>query len=158
MGFGVQSQTDSHHILRGLRHLLTMTKQLSKVSLSQFLVLCRFIQHRWKTILLSKGGKTGKRSWHKSERMKNKKKKKTKQWRLARKRKKTGRPDGKEKELKEENKEVWERERESPVYEIFSRTVFTVHLVFGGAAAAARQWFNKVSGFSIFLILRTSKS
>ena len=112
LGFGVQSQTDSHHILRGLRHLLTMTKQLSKVSLSQFLVLSRFIQHRWKTILLSKGGKTGKRSWHKSERMKNKKKKKTKQWRLARKRKKTGRPDGKEKELKEENKEVWERERE----------------------------------------------
>lgn len=111
LGFGVQSQTDSHHILRGLRHLLTMTKQLSKVSLSQFLVLCRFIQHRWKTILLSKGGKTGKRSWHKSERMKNKKKKKTKQWRLARKRKKTGRPDGKEKELKEENK-ASERERE----------------------------------------------
>ena len=36
--------------------------------------------------------------------MKNKKKKKAKQWRLARKRKKTGRPDGKEKELKEENK------------------------------------------------------
>ena len=57
LGFGVQSQTDSHHILRGLRHLLTMTKQLSKVSLSQFLVLCRFIQHRWKTILLSRGRK-----------------------------------------------------------------------------------------------------
>ena len=47
--------------------------------------------------------------------------------------------DGKEKELKEENKaservRERERERESPVYEIFSRTVFTVHLVRGGAA------------------------
>ena len=43
--------------------------------------------------------------------------------------------DGKEKELKEENKaRERERERESPVYEIFSRTVFTVHLVLGGAA------------------------
>ena len=50
--------------------------------------------------------------------MKNKKKKKAKQWRLARRRKKTGKTDGKEKELKEENKasereRARERERES---------------------------------------------
>ena len=128
LGFGVQSQIDSHHILRGSRHLLTMTKQLSKVSLSQFLVLSRFIQHRWKTILLSKGGKTGKRSWHKSERMKNKKKKKAKQWRLARRRKKTGKTDGKEKELKEENKaseteRARERERVTCVWDFFKNCV-----------------------------------